>query len=258
MLPTTLVFDIETIPDCNAGRRLYGLQDLTDEAVAKALYAKHPNSHGRCFLPHHLHQIVAISLVLHTHDQLKVWSLGEINDTEATLLERFFAGLEKFKPILVSWNGQGFDLPVMHYRALFHKVAAPQYWEIGDQDQQYRWNNYLNRYHMRHVDLMDTLAAYNSRAFAPLHEMATLCGFPGKLGMDGSQVWPAYQRGELDAVRNYCETDVLNTYLLYLRFELMRGNLGIGEYENYVTRVRQTCENSAASHLMEFLNHLHS
>jgi predicted PolB exonuclease-like 3'-5' exonuclease len=144
---------------------------------------------------------------------------------EADLIRRFFEGVEKFSPQLVSWNGGGFDLPVLHHRAMIHGVAAPRYWDWGDDDRDFKFNNYLSRYHTRHIDLMDVLAAFQPRASAPLDAMAKLCGFPGKLGMDGSQVAGAVARGALDDVRRYCETDALNTYLLYQRFRLMRGEL---------------------------------
>ncbi|MCV4861002.1 3'-5' exonuclease, partial [Escherichia coli] len=84
---------------------------------------------------------------------------------------------------------------------------------------EFKWNNYISRYHMRHLDLMDLLAMYQPRANAPLDAMAKLCGFPGKLGMDGSAVYGAYRAGQLEEIRRYCETDVMNTYLLYCRFQ---------------------------------------
>ncbi len=126
---------------------------------------------------------------------------------------------------LVSWNGSGFDLPVLHYRGLIHGVQCARYWDQGEDDKEFKWNNYISRYHSRHLDLMDLLAMYTGRANAPLDELAKLIGFPGKLGMDGSQVWEAYQQGRLDEIRNYCETDVANTYLVFARFQLMRGVL---------------------------------
>src|SRR5204863_166210 len=110
-----------------------------------------------------------------------------------------------------SWNGGGFDLPVLHYRSLFHRISAPRYWEMGDHDHTFRWNNYLNRYQFRHTDLMDLLALYQNRAYVPLDQMATLLGFPGKMGMSGHRVWEYYQAGKIGEIRHYCETDVLNT-----------------------------------------------
>ena len=103
----------------------------------------------------------------------------------------------------------------------------------------FKFNNYLNRYHTRHCDLMDLLAMYTGRANAPLDELAKMCGFPGKLGMNGGQVWQAYQNGEIEQIRDYCETDVANTYLVYQRFRMMTGALSGDEYENEVEKLHE-------------------
>jgi len=169
------------------------------------------------------------------------------------LITRFYEGIEKFTPDLVTWNGGGFDLPVLHYRALRHGIAAPRYWETGDTDNAFRWNNYLSRFHWRHIDLMDVLAGFQPRAAAPLDEIAQLCGLPGKLGMHGSRVWEAYLGGEIGRIRDYCETDTLNTYLVYLRFELMRGRLDAPGYRAECARVREHLTRANKPHLSEFL-----
>jgi predicted PolB exonuclease-like 3'-5' exonuclease len=153
----------------------------------------------------------------------------------------------------VSWNGGGFDLPVLHYRSLLHGLVALRYWELGEDDREYKYNNYINRYHARHLDLMDVLASYQSRANAPLDDVARLCGFPGKLGMDGSQVWDAYSRGQLAEIRNYCETDVLNTWLVYCRFQLLRGALSHEAYAAEVALARSTLRALPEPHWKEFL-----
>ncbi len=233
-----LVFDIETIPDVETGRRLYALEDLSDEDTASALFALRRAKVGHDFLPHHLQKIVAISLVLSSPNQITVWSLGDESSDEKELITRFFAGIDKHTPTLVSWNGSGFDLPVLHYRALLHKVPAKTYWEIGDHLQPFRWNNYLNRFHTRHLDLMDVLAGYQNKAFAPLDEIASMLGFPGKMGMNGAHVWEEYQKGNLKEIRDYCETDVLNTYCVYLRFEVLRGNLSQADCTSSIDQLK--------------------
>ena len=249
-----LVFDIETIPDIRSGRDLYNLHDLSDEETAKALFALRRAKVGHEFLPHYLQKIVAISLVLNQGSTLNVWSLGDESSDEKELIQRFFAGIDKYTPTLISWNGSGFDLPVLHYRALLHGITAPTYWETGENQQNFRWNNYLSRFHYRHMDLMDILAAYQNKAFAPLDEIATLLGFPGKMGMSGSKVWENYCAGNLKKIRDYCETDVLNTYCVYLRFELMRGNLDQKNYEQALERLRHYLQTeSEKMHLQEFL-----
>lgn len=249
------VFDIETVPDVNSGKNLYHLQSLNDHDAAEAMFRMRRQESGYSdFIRLHLQRIVAISVVLRNNDQLKVWSLGETNSSEKELIERFFNGLEKFSPDLVSWNGCAFDLPVLHYRALLHGVRAPKYWEVGECDASFRWNNYLNRYHYRHLDLMDVLAGYQPRANAPLDEIAVMLGLPGKMGMHGAEVWNYFQKGEVEAIRNYCETDVLNTFLIYLRFELMRGKLTQQRYEDEVNRTRNFLENETKAHWQEFLS----
>lgn len=249
-----LVFDIETIPDLEGGRRIYDLDALDDKDTASALFNIRRQETGSEFLRLHLQRIVAISVVLRSADQsIKVWSLGEEESTEKELIQRFYDGVERFSPQLVSWNGSGFDLPVLHYRSLRHGVSAPRYWETGDHDTSFRYNNYLSRYHSRHLDLMDMLALYNNRAFAPLDQVATLLGFPGKMGMSGGKVFDAYQNGEIRGIRDYCETDVLNTWLVYLRFQLIRGQLDEPGYDAELKLVRDYLSAENRPHFSAFL-----
>lgn len=252
-----LVFDIETIPDVEAGRKLYHLDGLSDEDTATAMFALRRAKVGNDFLPHYLQKVIAISLVLSHGSQFKVWSLGDEQSDEKELIQRFFTGIDKHIPTLVSWNGSGFDLPVLHYRALLHGISAPTYWESGEHQQPFKWNNYLNRFHYRHLDLMDVLAGYQNKAFAPLDDIATMLGFPGKMGMSGSKVWDEYQAGNISGIRNYCETDVLNTYCVYLRFEQMRGVINPDEYAQALERLRHYLgEEQEKPHLGEFLSQM--
>lgn len=248
----TLVFDIETVPDTDLGRRLHGLEDLSDEQVGQIMFTKRRQETGSDFLSHEQHRVIAISVVMRSRDSLKVWSLGEEGSGEKDLIERFFDGLDKFTPDLVSWNGAGFDLPVLHYRSLLHSITAARYWETGEGDSSFRYSNYLSRFHWRHMDLMDVLSGFQGRGRASLDAVASLLGFPGKVGMRGSQVWETYLRGGLAQIRQYCETDVINTYLVYLRFELLRGNLTAAEHGGEVDRMRRLLRESGAAHLQEF------
>ena len=250
---TRLVFDIETVPDVELGRRTLGLEGLSDAEVAKAMYTVRRQESGSDFLPLEQHRVVAIACVLRSREQLQVWSLGDLQSTEAELIARFFDGIAKYSPDLVSWNGSGFDLPVLHYRALKAGVQAPRYWETGDEDTSFRYNNYLSRYHWRHLDLMDVLSSFQVRARASLQDMALLLGLPGKLGFSGEQVWDAVLAGQLSAVRNYCETDALNTYLVLLRFELFRGRLDQGAYRLELERLREWLRASPEPHHQQFL-----
>jgi 3'-5' exonuclease len=248
-----LVFDIETIPDVAFGRRLLGIKDLPDKEVAAAMFAQRRQQTGSDFLPFPQHRVVAIACALRRGDSLKVWSLGDAASTERELLERFFEGIERFTPDLVSWNGGGFDLPVLHYRCMLHGVRAARYWETGDEDNAFRYNNYLGRFHWRHLDLMDVIAGFQARGRASLADVAALLGLPGKLGFSGAEVWNAWQAGNLDGIRRYCETDVLNTYLVLLAFERMRGHLETPHWEAECARVRDLLRGSDEPHHREFL-----
>lgn len=247
------VFDIETIPDTDTGRKVYELPELSIEDTGKALFHLHQQESGNSFLPHYLQKIIAISVVLRTPKQLKVWSLGDCHSTEQDLIERFFAGIEKYTPVLVSWNGSGFDLPVIHYRALLHGIPSTIYWENGEFNAQFKWNNYLNRFHERHTDVMDILSGYQGRACTSLDKIATLLNLPGKMVMSGDNVWDNYLKGKIEFIRNYCEIDVLNTFLIFLRFQLIRGRLTKEEYENEILTVKSVLEQEKKSHFNEFL-----
>ncbi len=251
-ISNVFAFDIETVPDVEFGRRLYGLEGLSDKQVGYVMQTRQREQTGSEFLSLEQQRIVAIAVAMRTRDGFKAWSLGEVDSTEEELVRRFFDGIERYSPTLVSWNGAGFDLPVLHYRAMRHRVQAHRYWETGEEDQAFRWNNYLSRYHWRHIDLMDVLSGYQGRGRVGLDRMSQLLGLPGKLGLSGEGVWETHLAGGTEAIRNYCETDVINTYLVYLRFELLRGRLTHEEHDGECLRVRQWLEASGRPHLREF------
>jgi hypothetical protein len=254
MIPT-LVFDLETIPDAHGLRQLNPQFDasMTDEQVIQAALDQRQQTHGTDFLPLHLHKVAVVGCVFRDDQGFRVKTLGQPDDPEPVLLNGFFKTIERYTPRLVSWTGAGVDLPVLHYRSLVHGVQAPRYWDTGEDDRDFKYNNYISRYHNRHIDLMDLLAKYNGRANAPLDDLAKLCGFPGKLGMDGSQVWKAWQQGRADEVRAYCETDVVNTWLVYCRFRLLKGELDPVAYQAEIDLVRETLQASSAPHWQEYL-----
>ena len=192
-----LVFDIETVPDVAGLRRAHQLPlALDDAAVLDWALQQRRLQTGGDFLQLHFQP--------RGGDRLRAarWAglqdrLGgvAVEDGEPELIRRFFDLVDKHTPQLVSWNGGGFDLPVLNHRALIHGVTAAKFWDWGDDDREFKCNSYLGRYHTRHLDLMDVLAMYQPRASAGLDAMARLCGFPGKLGMDGSEVHAAVKAG---------------------------------------------------------------
>ncbi|MCH9758813.1 MAG: 3'-5' exonuclease [Proteobacteria bacterium] len=226
-----LAFDIETIPDTVGLRRLHDVPaELEDSELVDIVQRRLRQEKNNDFFPHHLQRVATISCVLRQFnpqaaatENFKIFSLPHRDQhSEAEAIFTFFRLIDKYQPRLVSWNGGGFDLPVLHYRALVHRQQAATYWR---NDGDFKWNTYTARFHERHIDLMDVLSMYQPRAFASLNDFALLCGLPGKIGIGGDRVWQAWQEGEIDAIRTYCENDALLTYLLYLRYEHFRGNL---------------------------------
>ncbi len=254
-----LVFDIESIPDVNGLRALHGhAPDTPDADVYATWKTEREQAKKSDFMPLHLQRILCISMVFRGADGLKVHSLVDRDGaSEGRLIQQFFTAIERKVPQLVSWNGGGFDLPVLHLRGMIHGVQANQYWDMGEAGEatsrEFKWNNYISRYHLRHLDLMDLLSLYQGRAAAPLDAMAKLCGFPGKLGMDGSQVYSAFLEGKTEDIRRYCETDVLNTYLLYCRFQKMRGGFTELEYVQEMAYVKETLGQIGEPHWAEYL-----
>jgi 3'-5' exonuclease len=242
-----LCFDLETIPDASGLRKLEMFDaDLDDAAGVAAVQSARLESHGSDFLPHYLQRVWVIGCAFRDDDGFRVRCLGDSHGAsdaeESARLRSFFKTIEKHTPQLISWNGGGFDLPVVHHRALIQGVPAPRYWDQGDDDRDFKYNNYLSRYHSRHLDLMDVVSGYQNRAFAPLDGLARLCGFAGKLGEDGSKVWQSFLDGNGESVRAYCETDVVNTYLLYCRFRMIRGEWSEPHYQQELQVVRDALQ----------------
>lgn len=205
---TYLVLDIETVLDPEL--------PISEAAEAERLPAP----------PHH--QIVVIGALLLEADFRvhRVGILGEGKD-EAGILRDFARFLEKYKPDLVTYNGRGFDLPVIAARCLRHGVPLRHYYR--SRDVRYRFSP------DGHLDLMDYIADFGASKSTKLDVMAKLCGMPGKVGVDGKDVGPMVHAGRLQEVKNYCLCDVAQTAGVFLRVQLLRGEL---DAEPYRTAMR--------------------
>lgn len=237
--PPILVFDIETIPDIATGKRLYPeLATLEDnEAMATMIERRKTETDGNPFMQLPLHKVACLSVLWVANGKMTLKSLALNQHTESEILQTFFNAIDKL-PNLVSWNGKGFDIPVMLYRALHHGLSAPKLLnETGDM----KYNNYLNRYHERHTDLMQKLAMGSS--IQKLDIVASICGFAGKGDIDGYDVVPMVQAGEWEKLTTYCESDVLNTWLIYLRHQKLTGKLSAEQHQQWETQTRAYLEN---------------
>ena len=240
-----LVFDIETIPDVATGKRLYPeLSELTDNEAMTQLMTLREQDVGHPFMPLALHKIACLSVLWVAGGKMTLKSLSLADHSEADIIQTFFNAIEKY-PILVSWNGKGFDMPVMVYRALPYGLTAPKLFSQGGE---MKYNNYIHRYHDRHTDLMVKLAMGSTPQ--KLDVVASMCGFAGKQDIDGYDVVPMVQAGDWDKLTSYCESDVLNTWLIFLRYQRLTGQWTAEQgkqWEQMTTDYLQTLTNEDGS-----------
>ena len=259
------VFDIETVPDIEAGRRLLGLENADNGEVRKALSNYHLQiTDGKNdFLRQPFHKVVAISfleaeLAIDENGQEKynfkqLRSGGDLASSEAELIKGFFHHLKKNPSRLVSFNGKNFDLPVLKYGAMKHKIEASWLHKMGD-----KWNNYQQKYSLDwHCDLADAFSDFGSSARVKMNELCAVFKLAGKIDTDGSKVEEMYDDGKLQEIRDYCETDVLNSYLLYLIFQHHTGSISDDVFEKSKNQIYDFLNNNLNKlHFKKFLDKL--
>lgn len=224
------VFDIETVPDTDAVPALTGFDDPDIGARREELERYHLEvTSGRNGFPRQcFHRVVAISFLrasIHRDGPYEAYQLEELRSggTEASderdLIEGFFRYCGRHLPRLVSFNGRGFDIPVLKYRAMKYGISGEWLHKGAN-----KWENYSQRYAKDwHCDLLEVLSDYGASARLKLNEVCASWGLPGKTGTDGGDVMGLYDAGSNKDIRDYCETDVANTFLVYLRYALHAG-----------------------------------
>lgn len=265
--PNLFVFDIETIPDTEATERLLGLERGTvDEGTLRDQLAQYhlEITNGQNPFPRQpFHRIVAISFLtaeIHRDEaESESFVLSELRSggredaSERELIRGFFQHLERIKPRLVTFNGRGFDLPVLKYRAMKHGISATWLHQAGD-----KWNHYGHRYsHDWHCDLSEVLSDYGASARVRLDEVCSVFGMPGKMETSGGDVAELFDAGDVAAVRDYCELDALNTYLVYLRYMLHTARITLAAHDQAIDDVLAMIDREKAErpHLGAFYDH---
>jgi predicted PolB exonuclease-like 3'-5' exonuclease len=253
-----LILDIETIPDVERWKRpdLPGVTADTEPVARPDRPAV-----GSPFPPSWAHRIVVIGCLWLDHGY-RLKKLGVVGDPtggqgspdqrERALLEDFSRFVGKARPVLVTYNGRSFDLPVIALRALCHGVSIG--WYYREQAVRYRYSE------QGHLDLCDWLADHGATRSGSLDAIARLIGLPGKVGVDGSQVEGLYQAGQLETIQRYCLGDVAQTALLFLRFRLLQGVLRGEQYQDATSalldalavdgRVNTVLEGTDRAHLL--------
>lgn len=229
-----LVFDIETVADIDGARRIYPqLAALNDEDTLSALTAIRMQEAGHDFMRLPLQRIVCISALYIKDGKLSLFSLTADKFSEKDILAKFFRAFSDLEtlPQLISWNGSGFDIPVLIYRAMQYDLSAPWLFEEGECIKNMRFDNYVNRFHTRHLDLMDRFSQYGASRREAMDIVASLYGLPGKTDVDGSMVGALVSSGDWQTLSIYCESDVMNTWLIYLRWLRLTGKLSSPDFD---------------------------
>lgn len=255
-----LVFDIETVADTDAARRIYPqLAELNDADALSALTAIRTQEAGHDFMRLPLQRIVCISALYIKDGQFSLFSLTADKFSEKDILAKFFRAfndLEKL-PQLISWNGSGFDIPVLIYRAMQYELAAPWLFEEGERIKNMRFDNYVNRFHTRHLDLMDRFSQYGASRREAMDVVASLYGLPGKTSVDGSMVGDLVNEADWQTLSIYCESDVMNTWLIYLRWLRLTGQLSLQDFDIWqqqsLTYLRQYTQADGSPRHHEFI-----
>jgi 3'-5' exonuclease len=234
-----IVWDLETVPDLAAAARMLDLGNAPEVEVREAL--------GVGFPKHPLHKIACIGALIASR-QSEGWRIDALGAPhigerpEAQLISDFIERIGELRPQLITFNGHSFDLPVLRYRAMVNRISAG-----GLQVRQY-----FHRYTDDALDLCDVLGSYVPGGKVKLDDVRKILGLPGKPdGVDGSRVEEMVLAGQIAEVAHYCESDVLNTYRVWLVYELFRGAIRTRELDWSENQIREfvASRKSANPHL---------
>jgi 3'-5' exonuclease len=226
-----IVWDLETVPDLAAAARMLDLGDASEAEVREVL--------GSGFPKHPLHKIACIGALIASR-RLEGWQVDALGAphigerSEANLISNFIEKIGQLRPQLITFNGHSFDLPVLRYRAMVNRISAG-----GLHARQY-----FRRYTDDALDLCDVLGSYAPGGKVKLDEVSKILGLTGKPdGIDGSRVDEMVHAGQIEEVSRYCETDVVNTYRVWLVYELFRGAITAKELDWSEAQIREYVAN---------------
>lgn len=226
------IFDCESIPDTDLIRKTLAFEGEDLEVNLKALGWQKEQS-GSEFLSLPYHKIVSICAVISDHygKFIKVNKIDGENEKE--MIHNFFAFIEKYEPKLVSFNGKNYDMPLLVLRALKYNIKAANYLDT----QSDKWNNYKTRFsELKHCDLFES---FGSTRGLKLDTICAMADLPGKYDVHGDEVMKLYYEDKIEKIHEYCESDVLNTYMLFLKYELIKGNVSDEDYAYFLNSMSE-------------------
>lgn len=229
------VFDCESVPDVELLRDVYGYSGDDMEVCNEAFEAQMQNTQSS-FLPLPFHKIITISaLICDDFGRfIKLGNYAKDSKNEGEIISEFINYLNKNNPKLVSFNGRGFDLPLIMLRAMKYDLSAEAYFESDNAAfNKNKWDNYRARYSENfHIDLLDSLSSFGVARNMRLDVVCKMLKIPGKFDTSGDDVFRLFYEGEYKKIDEYCQSDVINTYWLFLKYQLLQGRISLEDYHS--------------------------
>lgn len=253
-----LVFDVEAVADGELISNVrYWNQYVPPQEAVRRYRAELLEQTGKDVLPPSfvLPVSVAVAKIDPSYRLLDVAVLDAPLYRPAQITRKFWQGWTHYhRPTLVTFNGRGYDLPVLELAAFRYGLSLPAWFNVGDRS----YEQARNRYNIdSHIDLMDLFSNFGAaRISGGLNLMANLIGKPGKTGIDGSKIQDMYEAGQVEAINEYCRCDVLDTYFVFLRSRVLLGKLPLEEEQTIMDETKAWLEqqaetNPAYRHYME-------
>lgn len=268
----TLFFDLEWVPDAAGAMRLYDLPAETSELTAmeriwQETSGYHETDCPRPFVKYLLSRVVSIAFLSRKviyregerHIEFGLHSLPKLpleaeRSDEREIIERFLYIVGERSPQLVGFNSVESDLQVLIQRSLVNEIRAEKFNERPDKPWDGR--DYFHRYAESHLDIIKLLSPNNMKP--TLNSLARLCGFPGKIDINGMHVVDLWLDGRLKEIVEYNQIDALNTYLVWLRVVNFAGKLSeeayLAEQDDFREFIEKEAEREGADHLRRFID----
>jgi predicted PolB exonuclease-like 3'-5' exonuclease len=246
-----LAFNVKTIPNIQLGKKIYNLSDLDDDDISKVMFFKQRQENKTDVLPLYLHKVVAISTIIKTNKEIQIISLGKNGYDEKNMVQQFFEEVERYQPKLISWNGRGFDMPILYIRAMNYKIQAKHL--LHNLSSDLKSNICQGKYDESHTDLIDILPTSQSTSRVSLHSFASLLGVPCVKDTEITNIWNTFLTGGDKEIRNDCDMDVVKIYLIFLRLQHFRGYLSGQQLDQSNDQFKDYLTKSSKPHLFKFL-----
>jgi len=242
-----LVFDIESVADAELVARLrYATERLEPAQAVERYRAELLGKYESDFIPYTFQVPISVAVAKVTADFLldDVVVLDEPRFRPHVITENFWRGWEKYRrPTLVSFNGRGFDIPLLELAAFRYGVSVPGWFQTAGKSYEQPRSRYNTN---AHIDLCELLTNFGSTRFTGgLNLAANLLGKPGKMDVQGHMVQDMYNAGRLAEINDYCRCDVLDTYFVFLRSRVLVGQLTLEAEQQLIAQTKQWLEQKA-------------